>query len=243
VHISVQFARPFAVCALLWAAAGCGVRSGSQDARDENHPLMRHARALRQAQDMDGAIAAYQAALEKRPGLARAHLELGILYDQPREDYLRAIYHYQRYLEMRPNTEKRELIEELIRSARLSFAASLPDPPNEAIRKIALLEKENRLLREQLNAGATPAPAPAAPGNVAPPSLPAATPAAAPESPRSAPSAAVRTYEVKPGDTLMNIAGRVYGNPHNWQRILDANKNILPNPGALRTGMTLVIPP
>ena len=34
--------------------------------------------------------------------------------------------HYQRYLELRPQTEKTKLIQDLIRQARLSFAASLP---------------------------------------------------------------------------------------------------------------------
>ncbi len=91
---------------------------------------------------MDGAIDSYHRALEIDSGLPKAHLELGLLFDQYREDYIRAIYHYRRYLELRPEAEKRPYIEELIRLAQLSYATSLPNQPSEAIQELSRLKEQ-----------------------------------------------------------------------------------------------------
>ena len=123
----------------------------SRDARDENHPLLKRAAALKRSGNVDGAIAAYLHALDKNPSLARAHLDLALIYDQPpKEDYLLAAYHYDRYLAARPQEAKRPQIEELARRARLSFAASLPARPSEAVQMIADLRTENQMLRNQI---------------------------------------------------------------------------------------------
>jgi tetratricopeptide (TPR) repeat protein len=130
------------------ATTGCS--ASWRDTREERDPLLRRARERRTAQDIPGSIELYQRALDKKPGLARAHLELGAIYDQNQRDYVRAIYHYQRYLELQPAAEKKELVQELIRHAHLSFAASLPDRPNEAVREIAMLKQEISALHQEL---------------------------------------------------------------------------------------------
>ena len=71
--------------------------------------------------------------------------------DQKKEDFILAIHHYQRYLALRPNAEKKELIGELVRLAKLSYAASLPDKPSEAIQEIARLQLEISNLRKDLS--------------------------------------------------------------------------------------------
>ncbi len=102
--------------------AGCG---GGGEAREENHPMMRRALALKHANDTDGAIATYTRHLDRNPGTARAHLQLAMLFDQePREDFVRAVYHYERYLEFGHDAKTREYAEELLKRARLSDAAS-----------------------------------------------------------------------------------------------------------------------
>lgn len=69
--------------------------------------------AKKKIQDIDGAIKLFSRAVSKEPHMARPHLELGLLYDREKEAYVRAIYHYQRYLELRPDSEKRERVEDL----------------------------------------------------------------------------------------------------------------------------------
>lgn len=142
--------------ALFFGLTGCS----SRDQREQRDPLLRRAQARKAANDIEGAVETYLRLIEKRPRLARAHLELGWIYDHDLNDYVRAIYHYQRYLELRPDAKERDLVQDLIHNARLSFAASLPDQPNAAVRRIRMLEEENQVLRAEI-ARLTTAPLPA----------------------------------------------------------------------------------
>lgn len=231
------------------AAAGCAGRTERVERREESHPLMRRARTRKAANDIDGAIALYQEALERRPTLARAHLELGLLFDQPREDFVRAIYHYERYLELRPRAEKRELIEDLTRHARLAFAASLPEQPSGAVQLIAELRRENAALRAELararGAVRTPQPRPSPASGASarsPEPAPRATTPLRPPAPEPA-APALETYTVQAGDTLTRIAARVYGDAGQWTRIFEANRDVLRDPSSVRPGQQLAIPP
>ncbi len=247
------YLRFFALPALLAAlslSSGCNGGAASRDQRDERDPTMKRAEAKKQAHDVDGAIAEFNKALDRKPDMAKAHLELGLLYDQDKEDFVRAIYHYQRYLELRPDAEKKDIVLDLIRHAKLSFAASLPDQPSEAVREINMLKGELAALKEQLdaqqaarNATATtnaPVAAKATPKGAekTPPPAPTATAALQP-----APAqAAVDTYVVQAGDTLSRIAGKVYKDPSKWESIYNANRATLPSPQSLKVGQTLVVP-
>ncbi|OGV39143.1 MAG: hypothetical protein A2020_13490 [Lentisphaerae bacterium GWF2_45_14] len=53
---------------------------------------------------------------------------------------------------------------------------------------------------------------------------------------------ATKAYKVQKNDSLSKIAKKVYGDGNKWRVILDANKDVLPNPNKLRPGMELRIP-
>ncbi len=243
--------------AVLCLALAAGCNAASREARQENHPLMRRAITLKNADDIEGAIAAYHAALENNPRLTRAHLDLGLLYDK-REDYLRAYHHYQRYLEVGDFDEKlkRTMVEDLARRARLAFAAQMTPTPPGAVEMIAALRKENALLRAELEdravtAGRAPPPhtasgpmPPAAdggePSGAAPPVAP--PPPILPPPPPAPAAAQMTTYTVRPGDTLYNIAAKLYGDRAAWQKLYEANRAVIPDPTRLRVGVTLTVP-
>ncbi|MDD4735963.1 MAG: LysM peptidoglycan-binding domain-containing protein [Kiritimatiellae bacterium] len=226
---------------------GCGRDAASLDKQEENDPALRRARVRKKAQDIDGAIDLYNKALDRKPQLARAHLEVGLLYDSYKEDYNRAIYHYQRYLELRPDSEKEQLIQDLIRRARLSYAVSLPDTPPGAIEEIAELRKENaslkarlaELVRVQGDSAATAVVESAAPrAATLEPHRQEVSPA-----PKPAPAQPpVRTYRVQKGDTLSSISGKMYNDSNAWRKIYDANRNSMKSPSSLTVGQTLIIP-
>lgn len=50
-------------------------------------------------------------------------------------------------------------------------------------------------------------------------------------------------YTVQPGDTLSQIAKELYGDSRLWTLIFEANRDKLSNPGLIRVGMELRIPP
>ncbi|MCF7989291.1 MAG: LysM peptidoglycan-binding domain-containing protein [Thiohalocapsa sp.] len=49
-------------------------------------------------------------------------------------------------------------------------------------------------------------------------------------------------YRVRAQDTLSSIAGKVYGDPGLWERLLDANRDLLDSPADLAPGMMLIVP-
>jgi tetratricopeptide (TPR) repeat protein len=235
----------FITCVLL--LTGCGKSGAQLDTSDENDPRVRKGLELVQQKDWDDAIRQFEAALAKKPELARADLELAMIYQQ-KKNFARAIYHYERYLEKRPDTEKRPLIQGWIKQAKVSLAGEVgSDVSGELVR----LARENNMLRRQLEAFQGKTAAVPAVANVktlltdAPPPRPAPAPvvtqAVENVPPAPAPKPA-RTYTVRAGDTLSRIAGAVYGDPVLWKKIYEANRDQMKNESDLKAGQLLTIP-
>lgn len=231
-------------CALL--LTGCGQKNGAQlDAADEKDSHVRKGLEQVSLKNWDEAIGQFETALVKKPELGRPDLELAIIYQQHEKNYARAIYHYERYLEKRPLTEKRALIQDWIKQAKVSLAGETGAAGGDISEELVRLTRENNLLRRQLETAGGAAPATVA--NVrtiltqppAPRPVPAAAPAAA--IPAEQPKAA-RTYQVRPGDTLSRIAGSVYGDTGKWRKIYDANRDKMKTETDIKVGQTLAIP-
>ena len=56
-------------------------------------------------------------------------------------------------------------------------------------------------------------------------------------------STATKIYVVKSGDSLSKIAKAEYGDANAWNRIFEANKDILKDPNKIFPGQKLKIPP
>ena len=218
---------------------GCS-RSG-RDVSELRDPLIRQAHARLNEGDKDTALKILNRALMRKPDLSQAHLDAALLYDDYKQDYIRAIYHYTRYLELRPHMEKRGMIEDLIRKARMTYAASLVDQDLTLDHRLRQLREENDRLQNDLReVRANLAKLQLQARGVAPAAPPA--PATAVPAP-AAPAAAERAYKVQPGDTLSTIAARMYQEPRQWPLIFEANRDVLPGPEKLAVGQTLRIPP
>jgi nucleoid-associated protein YgaU len=55
-------------------------------------------------------------------------------------------------------------------------------------------------------------------------------------------SSVYHRHEVKSGESLSKIAKHYYGDPMKYQRIFEANRDILNNPDLIHPGQNLVIP-
>lgn len=51
-----------------------------------------------------------------------------------------------------------------------------------------------------------------------------------------------RSYVVAKGDSLSAIAKREYGDPKEWRRIYDANRDVIKDPDLIYPGQTLRLP-
>lgn len=243
-RISGRWCAIFSICAGLCAGCSGEWRTPGRESRED--PYVQRALAKVREGDSDGAIEYLNKALDRSPKLATAHLELALLYDDARKDYIRAIYHYERYLELYPKTDKGVRIQEYINRAKMALASAMPSVDD----RVRALQRENAELkrellevrrnmaaqyaaaREQAAAHTAKPPAPAAPG---------ATVAKKPD--EKARPAAGGEYQVKKGDTLSTIAVKAYGDPTQWRKIQEANKDKLGNSHLLKIGQTLVIPP
>ncbi|MDP2990529.1 MAG: LysM peptidoglycan-binding domain-containing protein [Kiritimatiellota bacterium] len=241
--------------------AGCTSQVQEQDALEFNYPAIRKARAKLREGDKQSALALLNRAIDEKPKLAQAHLEVAQLYDDYERNYVHAIYHYERYLELRPQTEKREMIVGFIRKARIAFAASMAEQVPGLDKKVQTLQADNDRLKRDLRqvrenlarriAVPVPPATPALAADGPPKTEPAIAEPAIAESavgpataarPESASKAAGAHYRVQRGDTLSVVAARVYHNPRKWKLIYDANRDTLGGSQKLKTGQMLIIP-
>ena len=228
--------------------AGCG--DERRDNAEENNPRIRKGLEQAQLKQWNEAIRHFKVALSENAELARPDLELALIYHQQKKNYIRAIYHYERYLEKRPNSEKAELIADWIRQAKISLAAEIGQSSGDISQEIIRLTRENNLLRKQLSRMAAPGihskPLPTkAPSveKIAPVVSPDPTPVSAKPIARiQTPAPIPETYQVLPGDTLSRIAKTVYGDSGKWEEIYGANLDKMKNENDLKAGQIITIP-
>jgi tetratricopeptide (TPR) repeat protein len=247
-----SMALVISVTACLLLLAGCGKSSTQLDTADEKDARVSKGLELVQQKDLNGAVKQFEAALAKNPELGRPDLELAMIYQQEK-NYVRAIYHYERYLEKRPATEKRPLIQEWIKQAKISLAGEVGGSDTHVSEELVRLTRENNMLRKQLEtAGGGSAASVTSVKTLLtePPPRPAPAPIVAPvvtqgiEKAQAAPvPKPARTYTVRSGDTLMRISGSVYGDTTQWKKIYEANREQMKTESDIQVGQTLVIPP
>lgn len=113
-------------CALLVLTVGCGKEDAATVARKERvENLLAEARQAEARGDVTSADALYRQLLNIDPTEARAHLSLANLSQDMRKNYLDAIYHYQRFLDLQPNAEKASMVKDRLTSARTLLANQL----------------------------------------------------------------------------------------------------------------------
>jgi tetratricopeptide (TPR) repeat protein len=223
------------------------------DPRDEEkEPYFLAGKSRVNTMDFKGAIESFEKAVEVNPKSASAHFELGWLYDQKESDPAAAIYHFERFVKLLPNSGKEEMVKTRILACKQQLAqtVSLGLVTEKQQREFEQLAEENKRLREDLEkwrayalhlqtltnqAGAS---LPAARA-VQPPGFGQAAPADSPGTARPSvtPTATSRTHTVKAGETPGFIA-RKYG--VKVDALMTANPKL--DPRRLQVGQTLIIP-
>jgi LysM repeat protein len=234
--------------------SGC-LPSGPKDEEKEQFFLAGKSRV--NTMDFKGAIESFEKAVEVNPKSAPAHFELGWLYDQKESDPAAAIYHYQRYLKLSPNSGKEEMVKTRILACKQQLAQSVSLGPvtEKQQRELEQLLEENKHLREDLEkwrADASRRQIATSQPSVGPPAPRAVQPAVAEQSaasgastsnsanpvrPPTALATSLRTHIVKPGETPTIIA-RKYG--VKVEALMAANPKL--DPRRLQVGRAVIIP-
>jgi tetratricopeptide (TPR) repeat protein len=249
---------PFAAAVVLALLAACEHAGPVSEAEAEREVNYQRAKKLYEQGDFAGAAEFYNKAVAVNPDFADAQLELGLLCEGKLSDPIAAIYHYRRFLELKPDSEKRHVVEDFVQRAQLSLAAKLPQSPlidpvelTRLQNEKASLLQENAMLRSriaELEKAATTVEAGTPTTEVMPMASSSSTAIAPGIIMASAPmmstaeSSAARVHVVQRGDTLQSLALRYYGTRSAWEKIYQANRNGLPSKDQLKIGQQLVVP-
>ena len=148
--------RVMAIFAGLLALAVClsGCIPGDSHVDEEKDPHYQRGISLVNSQDFKGAVEEFEKALETNPRSAAAHFQLGWLYDTKINDSAAAIYHYQRHLQLMPNSDRAQSVQQRIRLCKQELAnTEFPLPNSQNLqRAVDRLTAENMALKEQVAA-------------------------------------------------------------------------------------------
>src|SRR6266404_5603219 len=81
---------------------------------EEKEPQFLEGKRRVNALDFPGAIECFEKAIAVNPRSAAAHFEAGLLYEKNQQDYAAAIYHFERFLELRPRSDYAEVVTQRI---------------------------------------------------------------------------------------------------------------------------------
>lgn len=215
------------------------------DEQKESFFLMGKARA--NALDQKGAIEAFERAIEANPRNGSAHFELGLLCEKEL-DFSAAIYHFERFLKMRPDSDMAQTVGAMVMADKMELSKSVASTPvnqsemAKATAEIKRLQGEIDRLNAQIAQAQERAPIPNIPRQgVITPTRGGNTGAAVEANTRPPPVAAVvrpmRSHIVKAGDTPASIS-RQHG--IKLDALMAANRGL--DPRRLKVGQAISIP-
>jgi LysM repeat protein len=169
--------------------------------------------------------------MDDTPATADIHYKLALLFDDKLKNPLAAMYHFQRYLDLKPNGSHAKDAGNFIKEDELKLVSSLSHGAFMSQEDAARLKNDNLMLRKQLDELRASRALISSDGT-----QPARAGSGASESQGGT------SYVVQSGDTLASIARKFYRNSARWKDIERANSSKLKGPSKLKPGMILVIP-
>jgi hypothetical protein len=140
------------LCGLIAIVLGGCAPTGGDRLNEEKDPHFLTGKSRISSLDYDGAILAFEKALESNPRSAAAHLELGLLYEEKKKRYATAIYHFEKHLDLRPSSNYAEMVNQHIINCKLELArtVSFALVSHQVQDELRRLNSTNALLREQI---------------------------------------------------------------------------------------------
>lgn len=248
---------------LIGSLPGCAP-SGVEVLSETDEKQYQLAQDYKSQGQIEEALSAFNRVIDARRDAPESHLEAGYIYLHELKDPVRAIYHFDRYLQYKPQSPQAPQVRQLVETAQKEFARQLPAQPYQGgLDRIDLMElvknlkQENEALKRELMAtqgqvqqlknvvgqarrlpqvqSAQPAASSAQASSRV--SAPVAGSAASPD-----PATVPRKHVVQSGDTLSTISKRYYGTPSRWIDIYQANRDRLRSENALKVGQEIRIP-
>lgn len=236
------------VCLFVVLLIGCS----QKEAVNEQNRFFQRGKDHVESGEAKKAMAAFEECLRRSPASFKAHLELGMLYEDHSKNFAKAIVHYQSFLAASDDPDRKAAVSQWLNRAERSYLDELRliyEGPQSATRRLVRLPPTHSAGTESIANGLPPAahqppilvnesPTPIQATGPAPREVEAPEPALLPE----ADEEAFRWYTVRSGDSLSRIARRELGSSTKWGDIYTMNRDVLPNETKLRVGQRLRIP-
>ncbi len=150
-RVVLTIARLFLVLILL---TGC-IPSGDDQVEEQRDPHFLAGKAYLNTFNYRAAAEEFEKALETNPRSAFAHFELGLLYEQKlavENAQAIAIYHFDKFLQLRPNSEYSSIVKQKILACKREIAKPFAvDPGAQAyLREYERIKAENNQLKSQI---------------------------------------------------------------------------------------------
>ena len=265
---SYRFSSLLWVLALSLVLCGCGMSEHMRPISESDEPDFRRGQEELKLDRKQEALSAFLKVLDERRDAPESHLEVGRLYLFYVGNPVLAIYHFNKYLEYKPDVEQSPMVRQLIQTAEKEFARRLPGGPfrqdvermdvEDSFKKLKdenlELKKQLLLVRQQLaerERALSLAVTQAKERSSAPAtsSIATITIKNAAGGSREVPvgkvgkiTAGGKVHVVQQGETLSNISKQFYGTTARWKEIWQANTDVIPKPEMLKPGMELRIP-
>lgn len=157
VSLSVRRLRPLLGLAVLWLG-GCTDSDRVRTAAEVDEPAYREGQSLLKTGRRQEALSAFLKVIDQRGNDApESHLSAGLIYAEHINDPPFAIYHFRKYLALRPNGPLTLQVRQRIDAATREFARTLPAQPLEnQLQRVDLvaaldrLKQENEALKQEL---------------------------------------------------------------------------------------------
>ncbi|MCK4982196.1 MAG: LysM peptidoglycan-binding domain-containing protein [Victivallaceae bacterium] len=107
----------FAIAILFLGLTGCGLKNGDES----SHPLFKRAVKAQKSNEIQQAVKYFNRYLALRPDSSKTHLMLASIYDENLDRPLRAVYHYERFLEFAPGSPEAGNVKKWLNAARKKY--------------------------------------------------------------------------------------------------------------------------
>lgn len=136
--------------AALALVAGCGRGDNLALSSETDEPNYRMGQQLAKQGRTQEALSAYLKVIAKRSDSApESHLEVGLIFMRHVKDPIAAIYHFQKYLELQPNSRQAVFVTAQIKAAKRDYIRTLAATPLEGqTERLEMQDLIDRLQRE-----------------------------------------------------------------------------------------------
>lgn len=147
----IRFEMGLAILLFVLFGMGCGRLTNSKINEEKEAHFLAGKNRL-DSHDYQAAVDAFEKSLQVIPASASAHLELGLIHQKHFGKHARAIYHFEKMLEHRPEHPLAERIVEQMDACKLALAAEVTLPPvNQRVEaEMKQLIDENTILTNRI---------------------------------------------------------------------------------------------